>query len=257
MQFLVNTAPVVPVVLTNATTGLPDLAAVFGGVSVLVIQPNGTTNSFVPASPEWTPRNTGAALGSGLYMLTIPAGNITQNGVVTYIVSYSADDTYIGNFDVVSAVAGDFIAAISASTATTAVNITNSQAVVTAAITTGTNTVTSAITAAQTSIKGAGNKDLTQVDTDVTNGNIATAATLATLTALAQRILALSYDNVVEDGQVYNGSGKLTASSVWFYNSAANATTNDHVTGLTYRYSITGAYDINGNCTLFGMTRVI
>ena len=110
-----------------------------------------------------------------------------------------------------------------------------------------------AITSIVSSVKGSGNKDLTQVDTDVA----ANASAIATVEAIVQRILALSYDNVVEDGQSYDSNGKLLTSTVWFYDTAAHATLNDHVTGLLYKYQINGTYDVGGNCLKFSMTRVI
>jgi len=114
-------------------------------------------------------------------------------------------------------------------------------------------TVISNLASAVTNIKGSGNKDLTQVDTDVqTNGT-----SIAALTAIAQRILALSYSNLAEDSQSYDANSHLLSSTLWFYDTAAHATSNDHVTGLLYKYTIAVTYDVNGNCNSFKMTQVL
>jgi hypothetical protein len=169
----------VPVVLTNATTGLAHTGVLAASVTVSVIKSDGTTATFTPTGPQWVEENFGAFALAGVYLLTIPAAHTDVDGPLWYGVQVSGDDLFNDTVD------------------------------------------------------------------------------LSDVQSLTQRILSLSYDNVVEDGQVYDASGKLLSSDVWFYNSAANAATNDHVTGLLFRYNIEGAYDGQSNCTLFRMRRIL
>lgn len=74
------------------------------------------------------------------------------------------------------------------------------------------------------------------------------------LIASVARVLALSYDNINEDQQAYDGGKRLTSARARAYDTAANALAGG-LTGLLYTYAIAAAYDGSGNCTSFTMTR--
>ena len=69
------------------------------------------------------------------------------------------------------------------------------------------------------------------------------------------RLLGLTLDNAVEDDVVRDASGNKTASVLYHYNSAGNATTHDKATGLIGKYNVTATYAGN-KMTLFKVLRV-
>jgi hypothetical protein len=76
---------------------------------------------------------------------------------------------------------------------------------------------------------------------------------LDTFTAVT-RVLALSYDNVVQDQQVYDSGKRLTSARLRCYDSAAHALAAG-TTGLLYTYAIAATYSSDGTCTNFSMTQ--
>lgn len=56
------------------------------------------------------------------------------------------------------------------------------------------------------------------------------------------RLLGLSQDNWVMGDTVYDGNGNLTAATIYVYDTAAHATTHDGVTGLVYKWTISGVF---------------
>lgn len=235
MDIKQSTAIKLPIFFASVIDGSPLSGVTYDKVTVFIQGAGGASVQKVVAPGDWT--EVDAVNMPGEYDLQFYVGELGTLGPFRYTVSYGGIAfPYRGLVTIVQVLGADIYSRIGAPVgASISADLQN------------------AITAIETAIKGSGNKDLTQVDTDVQ-----TAITnIATLTAIAQRILALSYDNVVEDGQSYDGNAKLLGSDVWFYDTAAHATLNDHVTGLLYRYRITGTYDTGGNCTMFRMTRVL
>ena len=68
---------------------------------------------------------------------------------------------------------------------------------------------------------------------------------LATLLADVARILGLVMENLVEDDIVRDANGNKTSSTIYIYDSAANATTHDKATGLVASYDIAAGYTNN------------
>ena len=66
----------------------------------------------------------------------------------------------------------------------------------------------------------------------------------ALITDLA-RILGLVMENLVEEVTSRDSNGNKTASTIYLYDSAANATTHDKVAGLKASYEITASYTSN------------
>lgn len=59
------------------------------------------------------------------------------------------------------------------------------------------------------------------------------------------RVLGLVMENLVEEVTSRDSNGNKTASTIYLYDSAANATTHDKVTGLKASYNITASYTSN------------
>lgn len=59
------------------------------------------------------------------------------------------------------------------------------------------------------------------------------------------RVLGLVMENLVEEVTSRDSNGNKTASTIYLYDSAANATTHDKVTGLKASYDITASYTSN------------
>jgi hypothetical protein len=59
------------------------------------------------------------------------------------------------------------------------------------------------------------------------------------------RILGLVMENLVEDDIVRDAGGNKTSSTIYIYDSAANATTHDKATGLVASYDIAAGYTNN------------
>lgn len=70
------------------------------------------------------------------------------------------------------------------------------------------------------------------------------------------RLLGLTLDNHVEGDIVRDGSGNKTSSILYAYDSAANATTHDKVTGLIGKYNATFSYTA-GKMSLGKIVRVV
>ena len=76
----------------------------------------------------------------------------------------------------------------------------------------------------------------------------AVAAMAADVTAMAvevARILGLVMENLVEDDIVRDTNGNKTSSTIYIYDSAANATTHDKSTGLIASYDTAAGYTSN------------
>jgi hypothetical protein len=76
------------------------------------------------------------------------------------------------------------------------------------------------------------------------------------VTTIIDRVLGLVLDNHVEDDIVRDTNGLKTSSIIYAYNSAANATTHDKVTGVVGKYVVAVAYS-GGRMTKLTSTRVI
>jgi hypothetical protein len=68
-----------------------------------------------------------------------------------------------------------------------------------------------------------------------------------------QKILGMTLENHVEDDITRDANGNKTSSIIYCYNSAANATTHDKVTGITAKYVVTGNFDANNRVTSFSV----
>lgn len=90
---------------------------------------------------------------------------------------------------------------------------------------------------------GASDKDVTIVSQRI--WELSTAAAVAAMAADVARILGLVMENLVEDDIIRNANGNKTASTIYIYDSAANATTHDKVTGLVSSYDIAASYTNN------------
>lgn len=181
MTYKASTNITVPVVLTNATTGLPHIGVLAAAVAVTVIKSSGATVTYVPSGAQWTEYSADAYAGSGYYNLVIPSTVTDVPGILQYVVAVVGDDLPFGAVDIVANLESDTFALIS-------------------------------------------------------------------------RLLALSYDNINEDQQVYNAENRLTSARFRAYDSAVNALAGG-VGGLLYTYAIAAAYDVSGNCTSFTFTR--
>ena len=76
------------------------------------------------------------------------------------------------------------------------------------------------------------------------------------LEELLLHIQGLTLRNHVEDDITRNADGLKTASSIYTYNSAANATTHDKSTGLIAKENISITYDLNSRVSLFKVVKV-
>jgi hypothetical protein len=88
------------------------------------------------------------------------------------------------------------------------------------------------------------------VSADVLALSVDVAATAANVS----RIMGLVFDNIVEDSQVYDANANLTSARIRCYDTKAHAQAAG-ATGLLYQYTVTAAYDGNGNATLFQVVR--
>lgn len=233
MELKQNSSIKVPVRLRAVVDGSALSGVTFAQV-VIYIQKHGGVSAVKPVGPvDWVeidPVNM-----PGEYDLLLSAGDVDTVGFFKYFVSFPGISlVYPGLLQIVTNIESDTFDRIGAPVA---INLATD------------------LQNAISNIKGSGDKDLTQVDTDVTGGISTIQGDLANIAAQLARALALSYDNVVEDTQVYDANGKLTSSRVLFYDTAAHAILNDGVTGLLYQYLIASTYDAGSNCTLFRMTR--
>jgi hypothetical protein len=67
-------------------------------------------------------------------------------------------------------------------------------------------------------------------------------ASMAAVGVKADRLLGLSLENAVEDTFVFDTNGMPVSSVITCYDSAANATTHDGVTGLVAKYNVTATH---------------
>ena len=72
-----------------------------------------------------------------------------------------------------------------------------------------------------------------------------TLTSFGTLDANVVRILGLVMENLVEDDIVRDTNGNKTSSTLYIYDSAANATTHDKATGLIESYDVAASYTNN------------
>lgn len=74
---------------------------------------------------------------------------------------------------------------------------------------------------------------------------LSSAAAVTAMAADVARILGLVMENLVEDDIVRDANGNKTSSTIYIYDSAANATTHDKATGLVASYDIAAGYTNN------------
>lgn len=72
-----------------------------------------------------------------------------------------------------------------------------------------------------------------------------TLTSFGTLTADLARVLGLVMENLVEEVISRDSNGNKLTSTIYIYDSAANATTHDKATGLVASYDITASYTSN------------
>ena len=90
---------------------------------------------------------------------------------------------------------------------------------------------------------GSSDKDVNIVSKRI--WELSTAAAVAAMAADVARILGLVMENLVEDDIVRDSNGNKTVSTIYIYDSAANATTHDKATGLVASYDIAANYTNN------------
>lgn len=219
LEYKASTIAVVPVVLTITATNLPHTGVAAGVVTVTVVKSNGVIVTYTPAGGQWTEFTWDAWAGSGYYALSIPVGSTDVAGILHYCVSVAGDDKYFGVVNIVANLEADTYGRVGAPAGAS---------------------VSADIAAAVTSIKGASNKDLTQVDTAV--------ATVGTSVA---EMMGLLHKNAVLEGQVYNAGGRLTNATLYVYDTALHASLNDHITGLIHSYGIFATYDLADHQTSY------
>ena len=72
-----------------------------------------------------------------------------------------------------------------------------------------------------------------------------TLTSFGTLSADMARVLGLVMENLVEDDIIRDSNGNKTSSTIYIYDSAANATTHDKATGLVESYNTAASYTSN------------
>ena len=91
----------------------------------------------------------------------------------------------------------------------------------------------------------------------VIDGKVDTIDTNAAAILLdTDRILALSQDNFVFDPTVYDSKGRMLEGEKRLYDSAANSSTDDGVTGLKYKYAIVSVRTLLGYLGKYTSTRI-
>jgi len=70
-----------------------------------------------------------------------------------------------------------------------------------------------------------------------------------------KRVLALQHDNFVMDPLTYDINGSMVTGVVRAYETAANADTDNGVTGILYKYDITGVRTVEGFLGKYTQTR--
>lgn len=78
---------------------------------------------------------------------------------------------------------------------------------------------------------------------------------VSTLSLALDEIKGLLHSNARLSNQQYNTAGKLVSAELRCYDSAANATLNDGVTGVVAIWDIASTYDSVGRNTSYGMTK--
>jgi len=68
-----------------------------------------------------------------------------------------------------------------------------------------------------------------------------------------QRILGMTLENHVEDDIIRDSNGNKISSMIYCYNSAANASIHNKLTGITAKYAVTGNFDANNRVTSFSV----
>jgi hypothetical protein len=227
----------VPVRLRAVVDGSA-LSGVTSTQVVVYVQKHGgaaTLKTIEPAS--WTEID--ATNMSGEYDLTLTAGDLDTLGFFKYHVSYPGISmVYPGLIQVVAQIESDTYSRIGAPVSTS----------ISADIQTGI-----------TSIKGASNVDNSQLSTAISDSLTIVQDDIVTLSSIAARTLALSYDNVWEDEQTYDSNGKMTSARARFYATAWELDQAKMGVGYVvplYTYIIEGEYDSGGNCTSFTMKRL-
>ena len=80
---------------------------------------------------------------------------------------------------------------------------------------------------------------------EIWSNAVRTLTSFGTLSADMSRVLGLVMENLVEDDIVRDSNGNKTVSTIYIYDSAANATTHDKATGLVASYDIAANYTNN------------
>jgi hypothetical protein len=298
----------VPVRLRAVVDGSPLAAVTYQQATVYLQKHGGAAVQKVLGPADWV--EVDGVNMPGEYDLVLQNTDVDTLGFLKYSVTYIGISTYyFGLMQVVSNLEADTfgrlgapagasvsadIAAIEAHAVAIDAKTTNLPAVPASQgdVTSSTATLAADLAAAVTSIKGAGNKDITQVDTAVAAVKVDTAAIALKTTNLpavpaAQgdvtaavtsikgagnkditqvdtavaavgvnvvELLGLLHKNAVLDGQTYNAGGRLTGGTLYVYDTAAHASLNDHVTGLLHSYTIFATYDLADHQTLYRLT---
>lgn len=119
IEYKVSTNILVPVVLTNAISGLAHTGVTTGSVTVTVIKSDGSNSTFTPFGSQWTEQTAGVFASGGFYLLTIPSANTNLVGFLAYGVGVSGDDTYFNVVDIVANLESDTFTRIGAPTGPT------------------------------------------------------------------------------------------------------------------------------------------
>lgn len=90
----------VPVRLFAGSTA--ESGTAYTDITVRVIKADGATTEYNPSSGDWTIFNTGVALNTGLYQLTLKTTDTSVVGSLTYIVKSSTSDAFVGHVKVVA-----------------------------------------------------------------------------------------------------------------------------------------------------------
>jgi hypothetical protein len=82
--------------------GNPVGGIAFGSVAAAIQKADGSSSTVTVALSDWSEVTTGAFSGAGMYLLRLSAGNLDQQGLLTYAVATTSNKTYIGAIKVVS-----------------------------------------------------------------------------------------------------------------------------------------------------------
>lgn len=209
----------VPVRLRAVVDGSP-LSGVTYSQVVVYIQKHGGSSAVKTLAPaDWVEID--ATNMPGEYDMLLATGEVDTLGFFKYIVVYPGISTYYaGLMQVVANIESDTYTRIGLP-------------------------ASASIAGDIAGVRGASNRDLTQVDTNV-----------LALQAGITELLGLLHKNAVVMDQTYNPAGRLTAATLKVYDTAAHASLNDGVTGLLKTYSIFATYDLLQHESLYRLVEV-